>query len=54
MCLIFIFQVMDYVITGGRPEVPEVQNIMPFYRELMETCWKNKPEERPNFKQVCI
>ena len=43
---------MQYVMAGGRPEFPDNQNVMPLYSELMETCWKNKPEERPNFKQV--
>ena len=50
----FDLQVMDFVINGGRPEVPHYHKLMPLYSELMEKCWKNKPEERPNFKEVCV
>lgn len=47
-------EVMDFVISGGRPEFPQYRNMMPLYSELMETCWKNKPDERPSFKQVTV
>ena len=43
---------MDFVISGGRPEIPQYDKMMPLYGELMEHCWKNKPEDRPSFKQV--
>lgn len=47
-------EVMDFVIKGGRPEVPHYHKLMPLYNELMEKCWKNKAEERPNFKEVTV
>lgn len=47
-------EVMDFVISGGRPEIPQYDSMMPLYGELMDSCWKNKPEERPSFKQVTV
>lgn len=47
-------EVMDFVVSGGRPEIPQYDKMMPLYGELMEHCWKNKPEDRPNFKQVTV
>ncbi|BFZ22876.1 hypothetical protein BsWGS_25916 [Bradybaena similaris] len=47
-------EVMDIVRNGGRPDVPSSEEMMPQYRDLMKTCWDQRPELRPHFKQMAV
>lgn len=47
-----VFQVIEYVISGGRPEITgDVQMLKP-YKMLMMKCWDTSPDDRHSFKQV--
>jgi len=38
------------VLSGKRPEIPE--GCPPLFSDLMQSCWKQNPEERLSFVQV--
>lgn len=50
---VMIFQVIDFVVSGGRPELNVKDTFKP-YVSLMRNCWHTNPEERPSFKQVGV
>jgi hypothetical protein len=36
---------------GLTPKIPE--DCPPLLREIMELCWRQQPEERPTFHEIC-
>jgi len=44
--------VIDFVCSGGRPEIPTGQQMFKPYLTLMKACWNGNPTERQSFKQV--
>jgi len=44
-------QVSHKVIIGERMEIPS--NCSKDLHEIIESCWKQNPEERPNFSTIC-
>ncbi|XP_060605046.1 inactive tyrosine-protein kinase 7-like [Ruditapes philippinarum] len=47
-------EVIDYVTSGGRPEVPQGTKILRPYNLLMTKCWDSTVAERPSFKQITV
>ncbi|BFU22493.1 protein tyrosine kinase domain-containing protein [Entamoeba histolytica] len=46
-----LFEIKDYVLQGKRLKIDD---FMPLnLKELIEDCWKQKPEERLGFERVC-
>ncbi|CAG5122453.1 unnamed protein product [Candidula unifasciata] len=47
-------EVTEIVRNGGRPDVPPTADMMPQFKDLMKTCWDQRPSFRPPFKQVAV
>lgn len=47
-------EVMDYVKSGGRPEVTGNVQVLKSYNMLMKKCWDSNPNDRPSFKQITV
>ena len=41
----------EVVTNCGRPKFPE-EEIAPYFREMIESCWAQNPNERPNFEDI--
>jgi hypothetical protein len=44
-------EVRDFVVAGGRPEVPG--KCPEAWRALIEACWAQNRDDRPDFTEVC-
>ncbi|KAK0056773.1 tyrosine-protein kinase transmembrane receptor Ror [Biomphalaria pfeifferi] len=47
-------EVIEIVRNGGRPDTPPSYEMMPHYKDLMKTCWDQRPNTRPQFKHVAV
>ncbi|XP_059157008.1 ephrin type-A receptor 3-like [Physella acuta] len=47
-------EVIEIVRNSGRPDTPPSVDIMPQFKELMKTCWDQRPANRPAFKRVAV
>ena len=45
-----MIQVARYINEGKRPQIPNT--VLPFTRELIESCWSQEPSERPSFESI--
>ena len=45
-------ETIEKVGTGYRPRIDD--SISPFYRELINKCWSQNPDDRPTFGQILI
>jgi hypothetical protein len=43
-------KVVEYVLAGNR--LPKVSQCPDELYELMQSCWKDNPRDRPNFKEI--
>jgi len=46
-----IESIRDVVLSRGRPQLPLSLDLK--LRTLIELCWHDDPEERPNFLEIC-
>eukprot|EP01090_Pellita_catalonica_P010232 TRINITY_DN21698_c0_g1_i1.p1 TRINITY_DN21698_c0_g1~~TRINITY_DN21698_c0_g1_i1.p1 ORF type:complete len:464 (-),score=80.03 TRINITY_DN21698_c0_g1_i1:38-1318(-) len=44
------YKIEDMVQSGERPPIPE--SCMPEYKALLERCWQNDPQKRPEFSDI--
>uniref|UniRef100_A0A0B7AYY0 Protein kinase domain-containing protein n=1 Tax=Arion vulgaris TaxID=1028688 RepID=A0A0B7AYY0_9EUPU len=47
-------EVIEIVKNGGRPDIPLSDEMMPQFKDLMKSCWDQRPGNRPPFKQVAV
>ncbi|KAH9495098.1 hypothetical protein Btru_018155 [Bulinus truncatus] len=47
-------EVIEIVRNGGRPDTVPSNEMMPQYKDLMKVCWDQRPNIRPQFKQVAV
>ena len=43
-------EVVTQIRSGKRPTIP--QNVLPHIKQVMESCWKEKPKDRPTFDKI--
>ena len=51
--LTFMSRVEQKIKKGERDEIPENPVIPEYYKDLLQICWSQNPEDRPSFTQ-CI
>ena len=44
------YQISNNILNGGRPEING--DVQDFYRQLIQDCWKQNPDERPTFDDI--
>ena len=44
------YNVMQCIHNGKRPSLPP--NLPPYLTELIQSCWKTKPQDRPTFEEL--
>jgi serine/threonine-protein kinase CTR1 len=47
---LMVSEIRDCVVAGQRPDIP--QSMPPDLQRLMQECWSNDPEDRPDFMDV--
>jgi len=45
-------EIASFVMSGKRLEIPEGIGCPPLFRSLMNSCWEQEPQERPEFSQI--
>jgi Leucine-rich repeat (LRR) protein len=50
----FEYQVETAIKMGLRPPIPDNAAISTTLTDLIEACWRQTPEERPSFEDVCL
>jgi len=45
-------EIAPFVMSGKRLEIPEGIGCPPLFRSLMNSCWEQEPQERPEFSQI--
>lgn len=43
-------EVVTQIRSGKRPKIP--QKVPPHIKQIMESCWKEKPQDRPTFEKI--
>ena len=46
------YEIFDFVLAGGRPEITESQCPFRYLVNLANLCWQSNPKKRPNFAQI--
>ncbi|ESO85199.1 hypothetical protein LOTGIDRAFT_235860 [Lottia gigantea] len=47
-------EIIEFVVGGGRPELPDTSDLITQYKDLIVECWCQKPQLRPSAKQVAV
>ncbi|CAL1527264.1 unnamed protein product [Lymnaea stagnalis] len=48
------YEVIEIVRNGGRPDIAPAYEMMPQFKDLMKSCWDQRPSIRPTFKHVAV